>query len=199
MDEGPRTEILNATYRALCERGYADLTLQDIATEAERSKASIHYHYDTKEELFTAFLDHLYDRYMAQIETVSGETAREQLRSLFDTLLADGDAVPGTEFHTAMLEVKAQAPYNEGVQTKLTQFDEALLGRIQEILADGIETGEFDDSIEHELVAEFLTTAITGARTRGVVVDRSVERLDEMMIEYVETHLIGETTAEVPY
>ena len=66
MDDDTATEILAATYRALCQHGYAALTVKDIAAEADRSKASIHYYYDSKENLFTQFLDFLYERYTAK-------------------------------------------------------------------------------------------------------------------------------------
>jgi len=59
---------MEATYRALCAHGYADLTTQDIADESETSKASLHYHYDTKEELLLSFLDYLYDRFVERYE-----------------------------------------------------------------------------------------------------------------------------------
>lgn len=39
MDDEPATEILHATSRVLCDNGYANLTLRDIAAEAERSGA----------------------------------------------------------------------------------------------------------------------------------------------------------------
>ncbi|SEP09097.1 transcriptional regulator, TetR family [Halogranum amylolyticum] len=48
--------FLEATYRALCRHGYADLTVGDIAAEAERSKSLVHYYYGSKEHLFTEFL-----------------------------------------------------------------------------------------------------------------------------------------------
>ena len=38
--------VTEATCRALCEHGYADLTMQDIADESNKSTAALHYHYD---------------------------------------------------------------------------------------------------------------------------------------------------------
>lgn len=48
-------EIMEATYRALREHGYADLTIKRIAAEYGKSTAAVHYHYDTKEELLRRF------------------------------------------------------------------------------------------------------------------------------------------------
>lgn len=82
MADEPASEILDATYRALCEYGYANITLQDIAAEADTSKASIHYHYDSKNQLFVAFLDELYNQFTNRVGSPTGDTPREQLEAL---------------------------------------------------------------------------------------------------------------------
>lgn len=58
---------MGATYRALCEHGYAELTMRDIAEESDRSKAALHYHYDDKEGLLVAFLDHIYASFVERV------------------------------------------------------------------------------------------------------------------------------------
>ena len=196
MDDDTATEILEATYRALCQHGYAALTVKDIAAEAGRSKASIHYYYDSKENLFTEFLDFLYERYTAKITGVDGSTPREELDALLDTVLTDGGQTPGQEFRTAILEIKAQAPYNDAFRTQLGRFDAVLFDRLQEIIAAGVETGEFDSRVEPTVAAEFLVTAITGAHTRHVATDRSMDRFNKTVTRYAETHLLADTPAE---
>ncbi|WP_435077165.1 TetR/AcrR family transcriptional regulator [Halococcus sp. AFM35] len=52
------------TYRALSKHGYANLTMQAIADEFEKTKAVLHYHYDTKDRLLAAFLGYILDRFM---------------------------------------------------------------------------------------------------------------------------------------
>ncbi|KAA9395941.1 TetR/AcrR family transcriptional regulator [Haloarcula sp. CBA1130] len=196
MDDDTATEILEATYRALCQHGYAALTVKDIAAEADRSKASIHYYYDSKEHLFTEFLDFLYERYTAKITDVDGSTPREELDSLLNTVLTDGRTTPGKEFRTAMLELKAQAPYNDAVRTQLAKFDAVLFDQLREIIAAGVETGQFDDAVDPAIAAEFLVTTITGAHTRHVATDRSIDRFNETIVRYTEAHLLTDTPAE---
>lgn len=195
MDDEPRTEILNATYRALCEHGYADLSLRDIADESDLSKASIHYHFESKRDLFAAFLDHLFEEYAERVDAAVGETPREDLLTLLDALLADEDT-PDTEFRTAILEMKAQAPYDDHVRARFAEFDELLYDRLRETIAAGVETGEFDESVQPVLAAEFLTTAVQGARMRGVTVGHPMDRFRETVTRYVETYLDGADGAE---
>ncbi|MFD1635245.1 TetR/AcrR family transcriptional regulator (plasmid) [Haloplanus ruber] len=199
MDEDTATEILEATYRALCRYGYAELTLENIAEEADRSKGIIHYHYDNKENLFVELLDFLYERYTTQLPSVEGGTPRAQLSALLDVVLTDEETTPDQEIRTALLEVKAQAPYNDAIQTRLTNFDEVLFERIQDIIAAGVEIGEFDTTVEPAVAAEFLVTIITGAHTRCVAVECSSEQLHETITRYVEKHLIAEELSEAPH
>jgi len=198
MDDDPATEILEATYRALCDRGYADVTLGDIAAEADTSKGLIHYYYDDKETLFAEFLDFLYDRYTARIESVEGETARDRLAGLFETVLTDEGSATGEQLRTAMLEVNAQAPYDEAIRARLARFDDLLYERVRSAIADGIEAGEFDDEVDPAVAAEFFVTAIYGAHARRAAADRSPDRLADVMTRYAERHLVADGPTEVP-
>lgn len=199
MDDDPKTEILDATYQALCTHGYANLTLEDIAAESDRSKASIHYYFDRKRDLFAAFLGYLFEKYTDVVDGSTGDTARETLLALLDVLLTDGEDAPDTEFQTAMLEMKAQAPYDDGVRAWFTESDELLSDRIRAIIADGVESGELDERVDPDLSAEFLTTAIQGARTRRVAVGHSMDRIHEVTTRYVETQLVGRDASEVSH
>ena len=71
MNEETREAVMAATHRALCTHGFADLTTQRIADEWGKSKAALHYHYDTKEELLRTFLDHLLAKFESQIGRAS--------------------------------------------------------------------------------------------------------------------------------
>lgn len=198
MVDDTATEILEATYRALCQHGYADLTLEDIADEADRSKASIHYYY-SKENLFIEFLDFLYERYTARLPSVDSGTPREQLYALLETVLTDEEPAFGQESRTTLLEVKAQAPYNNAFQTRLSNFDAVLFERVRNIIAAGVKMGKFNATVEPAVAAEFLVTIIKGAHTRRVAVDHSSEQLYETIIRYADRHLIAGELSEATH
>lgn len=93
MADDLASEILDATYRALSEHGYANLTLQDIAAEADTSKPSIYYHYDSKDQLYVAVLDEMYEQFTDRVDSHGGDTVCEQLESLLEVLLtSDADS-----------------------------------------------------------------------------------------------------------
>lgn len=196
-NDDPRVDILEATYRALCQEGYAELTLEDISAEFGRSKGTIFYYFDSKADLFTSFLEFLYKQYADRLDEVSGGPPRDRLDSLLEVALANDEPAAGQEFRTAMLEVSAQAPYDESIQSELERFDDLLFEHFREIIADGIQSGDFDERVDPGLAAEFLVTTISGAQTRRVSVDRSTGRLVETITRYAELLLLDRRPGEL--
>ncbi|GAB3674963.1 TetR/AcrR family transcriptional regulator [Halopiger thermotolerans] len=196
MTEETIEDIMDATYRALCEHGYAELTMQDIAAKSAKSKGTLHYHFDGKGELLEAFLDHLIDRFEARTETVPGETPAERLHAFVDELLSTADEDSATAFRTAMLEIKAQSPYDEAYRERLAEFDRRLRDRIADLVADGVAVGEFREDVDPEATGEFLVTVFHGAQTRAAAVDRSPERTKKYVHAYIDGALRADSDTE---
>lgn len=195
MDDEPAAEILDATYLALCEHGYAGLTIQNIADESDRSKATIHYHYDSKEELLAALLDDLYERYADRLDAADGDTARQRLDALVDVLLADEPPLDRA-FHTAVLSVTARAPHDDAMQERVTAFDRRLFETLRDVVAAGVDADEFDDRVDPAVAAERLATTIKGAQLRRFGADRSTERCRDAVDGLVEAQLRPPAVAE---
>jgi len=187
---------MRATYRALCDHGYADLTMQDIADETDKSKAALHYHYDSKRDLLYAFLDFLYEEFTDRVREPAGETAAERLTTLIDDVLStpEPNADDRVAFRTALLELKAQAPYDEGVRSRLQRFDDFLRERVREIVVDGIESGTFR-AVDPDDTAQFVVTAIDGASTKQVAVGQDIDCARRTLHTYVETTLLADERA----
>ena len=185
MSEDTVDDLMEATYRALCKHGYAELTMQDIAAESDKSKGTLHYHFDGKGDLLESFLEFLLDRFEERLETIPGETPAERLHALFDELLtpADDDA---EEFRTAILEIKSQSPYNDAYREQLTEFDRAMHDRIADFVEAGIESGQFRADVDPGETAEFLVTVFHGAQTRAAAVDQSLEQTKRYVHEYID-------------
>ncbi|WP_265111720.1 TetR/AcrR family transcriptional regulator [Halosolutus halophilus] len=179
-------DLMNATYRALCKHGYAALTMQDIAAESSKSKGTLHYHFDGKGDLLESFLASLLDRFEERTERVPGETPADRLHALFDELLTPADEEAAEEFRTAVLEIKAQSPYNEAYREQLQEFDRALHDRIADLVDAGIEAGEFRATVDPDETAEFLVTVFHGGQTRAAAVDRSLDRTKVSVHEYID-------------
>ncbi|AHG00165.1 TetR family transcriptional regulator [Halostagnicola larsenii XH-48] len=169
-DPDVRDAIMAATYDALCTHGYTDLTAQDIADRTDKSKSLLFYHYDSKEDLVADFIDYLLERHDERVEATSGNPPVERLATFLEFFLYGPDDDDWTSFHTAMLELRAQAPYNDTYREQFQKSDERLQTTLENILIDGIESGAF---VEHdvEAVATLLVTIFNGARIREITLE----------------------------
>ncbi|MGK2230792.1 MAG: AcrR family transcriptional regulator, partial [Methanobacteriota archaeon] len=167
------------------ENGYAGLTMQDIADESEKSKPTLHYHYGTKQELLLAFLDYLLDEFHERLEGDGDDPADELV-----SLLTPREDEVGDGFRTAMLEMKAQSPYNEGVRDRFVEYEEELKTYIEDTVRRGVEEGVFRNDVDAEGTAEMLVALGNGLRTRSVTVGKTDDELRATVETYVETCLV---------
>jgi AcrR family transcriptional regulator len=184
-------EIMEATYRALCEHGYADLTMRDIADESDKSTAALHYHYDTKQELLLSFLDHLYGAFTEKYAETEGENAVERLVGFVDDILCQSDPEEAEQFQTALLEIRAQAPYSAAYRDRLAEFDAFVLNRVEEIVTDGIEEGTVRADVDPGDMAAFVATLIDGVYTRRTTIGETGGGTRRTFVAYVRDHLVA--------
>jgi len=197
MGADTREAIMEATYRALCEHGYAALTMQDIADEFDRSKSSLHYHYDTKEELLVAFIDHLLADFAKRVERSERAPPEERLAAFVDWFVFGPNEADRERFHVALLELRAQGPFNDAYREQLRRSNELLVGTVAEIIAEGIETGAFVET-DPEATATLIVAALDGARTRQITLEDPTytDRVQEMLVERVIAPLLHDSSAE---
>jgi AcrR family transcriptional regulator len=183
MESDTEREIMDATYRALCEHGYADLTVQRIADESSMTSAAIHYHFDTKRDLLHAFLGHLIDRFEAKL-ACEARDPRERLSTFLDAIFT-----PGTDrdddFPTALMELKSQAPYQPAYRDRFRQLDARMRTVVADAVRDGVEAGQFDE-VDPEAVARAVVTAVNGGHAREVALGEApaeTRRLIESSLE----------------
>lgn len=173
-------EIMEATYRALCNHGYTNLTMQAIADEFDKTKGVLHYHYDTKQELLVAFLEYLLAAFYDDLdeELADGPAApRDRLEALIEMLLVGRRReLTATGFDhwgltQVMLEIRTEAPHEPAFQDQLTRNFDAIETLLAEIIADGIEAGDFKP-VDPEQTATMILSLITGARIYQVTLNR---------------------------
>ncbi|ELZ69172.1 TetR/AcrR family transcriptional regulator [Haloferax sp. Atlit-10N] len=194
MDAETRAEILEATNRALCEHGYAGLTVQRIAEESSVTSAAIHYHFDTKEELLNAFLDDRIERFESKLSCGASDP-RKRLDAVLDAVFNPEDPdVDG--FPVALMELKAQAPYHELFRERFLDLDDVMRGTVADIVRDGVETGAFDEADPAE-IARLVTTMSNGAHARAVALDEHPAETRRVVEDALELHLGWTPGAEV--
>jgi AcrR family transcriptional regulator len=181
---GGRARILAVARAAFIERGYADVSMQEIADAAGLTKAAIYYHFADKEQLFNqVFLDEV-DRLYAGVEAqlAPGPPLRDQLervaryafesgRGDFGRLVADAHRYCGADHVIAMRE-RVLYPYAL-VRAAFAQAREA--GEIRDVDLD-VTTALFFTMVGGQLkVAEAgLTPSIPPETLAAAVADMVV-------------------------
>ncbi|WP_225335712.1 TetR/AcrR family transcriptional regulator [Halomicrobium urmianum] len=187
-----REQIMDATFAALCERGYADLTMQSIADEFEKSKSLLHYHFESKEDLLVSFLEHLLEAFIADIEDCPEMDPAQRLLWIAELVVTREDDA-ASDLHTVLLELRAQAPYNESIREQLVRNDAAIREEIADVVREGIERGRFRE-VDPEAFAATFRSAIEGAQSHDVILGEAAPTEDALA--GIERLLVRDLLAE---
>jgi TetR/AcrR family transcriptional regulator len=84
-----KEEILDVATRLFAERGYEGASMNDVAEQVGMRKASLYYHFATKDALYEAVLERLVASLQAALEAiyVSSGTYAERLDAITETLV----------------------------------------------------------------------------------------------------------------
>ena len=166
-----RAAIMQATYAALCEHGYASLTVQRIGDEFPKSKSLLYHHYDGRDDLLLDLLAFMLDHYRETLPRGDAEDYSEtRLRSQIDHVLAPDPGDDRTAFRSAIVELRAQATHNPAYRDHFTESDRFFQSQIAVIVEAGVERGVFR-AVDPERVAAHVQTTFEGALVRSATAD----------------------------
>ena len=188
MSDGDEA-IMDAVDQALRKHGYAELTMQDIADESEKSKSLLHYHYDTKEDLLVAFLDDLISDYQERMACRADQEPTERLVEFLARFVFTPDDTGREQFHLALLEMRSQGPFNDRIREQLDRSDQTLRTTAADIITDGIEAGVFE-AVDPERTAALLVATLDGARTRQITLGDANETYTRTVVEQALAQIV---------
>jgi AcrR family transcriptional regulator len=139
--EERRTEILEATAEVVIERGFAATRIADVAKRLGISTGLIHYHFESKDQLFAETFEHAANTDLARLadEIAKADTAIDKLDTIFQ-LYSPDSAEPGW-----MLWIDG---WGEALRTpalkKLSQdLDLRWKDLLEDVIEAGVAAGEF--------------------------------------------------------
>lgn len=186
-----KTAILKATFDALAEHGYADLTIDRISQHFSKSEGLVFYHYDGKDDVLLDLLDYLLDRFVQVGMPISDEGDPEsRLRSLLGQVISETNEQQSQDYERVLTELRMRAAQDEEFREYFDQSQDNFLKTIRNIIQDGIESGDFRDT-DRELVADFLVTLISGEIFDRVTVSDS-RPIQSELDNYIEYRLLAD-------
>ncbi len=89
--ETRQLQLIEATIDSLAKRGYSDTTMADVADGAGLSRGIVNFHFESKEKLLVATLQHMYDEYSAHWRNALRKAGDDPARQLQALVAADFD------------------------------------------------------------------------------------------------------------
>ncbi len=174
-----REAILGAAFRALCEHGYADLTIKRIGEEFDKSPSLVYHHYDGKDELLVDLLEFLLDRFESGLSADAFDLPpRTRLdayvSAMTDPTDVDAEHAPDGRFLRAVVELRAQAATDEAYRDHFDRSDQVfqrfLEASVREAAAarsdDSTDSRDGRGPVTPSEVAATLQALSTGAMVR---------------------------------
>lgn len=168
-----REAIMRATYVALCEHGYSDLTIQRIGDEFSKSKSLLYHHYDSKDELLLDFLEFMLTQVEEQMPPYQDGGVDAHIEDIVEQTFTFGKASETDDFVRAILELRAQAAHDEDFRAYFTRSDQFVRKHVAHTIRSGIEQGVFREVSPTETAA-FFQLVFAGTITQRVTTDDDV-------------------------
>ena len=156
-----REKIKEATYELLSTKGYAQISMRDIAKKAQTAVGQLTYYYGTKEHLIGSVFDEMVNSFMQELNKCV-EKSTDKLKSItnfFEDLYKKENDV-----FKVLIDFTAQALWNNSFRDKIDKFfDET----ISTIASAYMECG-YDEDLANYKASSFMAN-ISGTAIQKVL------------------------------
>jgi AcrR family transcriptional regulator len=162
-------EILEAACRAILERGFADTRVADIAQAAGTSTGTIHYYFDSREEVLGAALHWATERLFARLETPADTPALVRLARLLELSIPYSRPKARRDEYVLWIEMWTLVLHDPERLGALEDLSLRWRSFFFDAIEAGAASGEFRPIADPEVVAERLIALVDGLGFETVV------------------------------
>ncbi len=172
-----QTAILDTAQELIQKAGVNAMSYADISAVVGIRKASIHYHFPTKDDLIAALLDRYNPSFLKLVDLIvaSPESAEIKLRrycGLFEATLSSGQQDKACLCGMLGAEL---ATLKNPLVTRVTQFYQDNEMRLAQILTEGRESGVFKFPGDINAMAKLIFSLLEG----GILIVRADGSVDQ--------------------
>lgn len=171
-NEGRRVEMLDAAASLICERGFGDTRIADVAKRAGVSSALVIYYFGTRDRLLVDALRYSEESFYEAAEKMLAEVTsmRERLSLLIRwTVIPQADnEIPGA--WGLWFDLWAQAFRHEEVKAGRVELD----ARWRRMIVDAVKSGEASDEVGGKVDARMFALEF-GALLDGLSIQVALE------------------------
>ena len=160
-NEDLRSRILDATIIVFDRRGIK-LTMADIATEMSISKKTIYKEFESKDELFDAMVDHVFDSIKEREQEIADDPDADTVEKLRKLLGAMPEKYQGINYQElAPLKEKHPKVYKKIVKRLETGW-EATIARLEKGKSEGVIREDADVALIKVMLEATIERLISG-------------------------------------
>ena len=172
-NEARRIEMLRAAAELICERGFGDTRIADVAKRAGVSSALVIYYFGTRDRLLVDALRYSEESFYEAVEKMLAEepSVRERLSLLIKwTCVPEGnDEIPGA--WGLWFDLWAQAFRHDEIKAGRAELD----ARWRAMIVDAIKAEEVDSKIDAKLFALEFSVLLDGLSIQVALEDPEVD------------------------
>jgi AcrR family transcriptional regulator len=172
-NEARRVEMLHAAAELICERGFGDTRIADVARRAGVSSALVIYYFGTRDRLLVDALRHSEESFYEAAEQMLAEVTslRERLSLLIKWTCVPSavNEIPGA--WGLWFDLWAQAFRHDEVKAGRVELD----ARWRRMIVDAIRSAEFDVDIDARMFALEFSALLDGLSIQVALEDPEVD------------------------
>ena len=132
-----RRQLIDATIDVLAKRGFADLTLADVADQAGLSRGIVNFHFESKDKLLIETLRHMAETYHAHWQYALHKSGASVQEKLWAVVAADFDkAVCNRKTIAAWSVMRAEAKSRPLYRAICGHHDASFQATLDELIRD---------------------------------------------------------------
>jgi AcrR family transcriptional regulator len=187
-----REQMLRAALVVICERGYAETRISDVAERIGISPALVIYYFKTKDQLLTEAIRYSEDSWYGacQRRMAALPTAAARITELVAMSCLTEDKSDPTASWVIWLDFWAQAARNAEVAAVRQKSDERWRETLSELVQAGQQAGEFRD-VDPDAFAALLSALLDGMAVQIALDDPVVDsvRAFELSMQFAAEQL----------
>jgi AcrR family transcriptional regulator len=190
-----RELILLAGTELFSRKGFAALTMDDIAREARVSKGGLYRHFQSKDELFSVIGIRLIEKLLAVLRAVIEKNAGHSGLATIRACIEDGFRLTDTD--PAIVDFVIAITESESSGMVLSVECQQAIAVVAELLVELIERGREDGSIRTDVAIEHLALNLWGCACGAFKVFRNLEQFNKRVFAFDAAIPTGSTIAEL--
>ena len=185
-----RAEILAAACRVIVRRGVERTRVSDIAREAGTSTGTVHYYFETKDDVLAAALEWANDQPYVRMDEALGQGADDLSRLAILLELSIPYPGPPRDEWIGFLELWGRLLHRSDLHAAGESTDARWRRYFHDVVRSGAGNGTFEPVAPVEEVVDRLVALVDGLALKAVVgVSGTPERMREILLRFAAEQL----------